>query len=84
MDSYTVVIVLGIVGFFLLAALLLVPINRFLKKEEKASEKWTDEHFKRLEANEPYEIGGTREVGEGSEPGEGPDASSQNRAIHEN
>ena len=39
--DYTWVILGTIVGFFSLAALLLVPVYRFLKREEKESEQWT-------------------------------------------
>lgn len=40
--NYTLVILGTLIGFILLAALLLVPIYLFLKREEKESEKWTD------------------------------------------
>ncbi len=43
MDSYYLVIVGTIVGFFALAAALLVPVYRFLKKEEQTAELWTEE-----------------------------------------
>ncbi len=43
MDSYYLVIVGTIVGFFVLAAALLVPVYRFLKKEEQTAELWTEE-----------------------------------------
>ncbi len=43
MDSYYFVIVITFVGFFALAAALLVPIYRFLKKEEQTAELWTEE-----------------------------------------
>ena len=42
MDKYTVVIILTAVGFFGLAALLLVPIWRFLNSEQKRGEEWTN------------------------------------------
>lgn len=41
--DYTWVILGTIVGFFSLAALLLVPVYRFLNREEKVSEAWTKE-----------------------------------------
>ena len=41
--NFTWVILVTLVGFFALAAMLLVPVYRFLKSEEKASEKWTRE-----------------------------------------
>jgi hypothetical protein len=40
MDQYTFVIIATTVGFFALAALLLVPVYRFLKREEEASKQW--------------------------------------------
>ncbi|GAB5520296.1 MAG: hypothetical protein RhofKO_25470 [Rhodothermales bacterium] len=43
MDQYTVVIIVSFVGFCALAAILLVPIYRFLKREEQASQSWTAE-----------------------------------------
>ncbi|NND73159.1 MAG: hypothetical protein HKN43_16420 [Rhodothermales bacterium] len=41
MDKYTLIIILATLGFFALAAILLVPIYLFLLKEEKVSAKWT-------------------------------------------
>ncbi|MBT8399102.1 MAG: hypothetical protein KJO98_01390 [Rhodothermia bacterium] len=43
MDKYVVAIILTTIGFFALAAILLVPVWRFLNKEEKISEEWTEE-----------------------------------------
>lgn len=43
MDKYTIVIILTAIGFFALAALLLVPIWRFLDSEEKRADEWTNE-----------------------------------------
>jgi hypothetical protein len=43
MDKYTVVIILTAIGFFALAAALLVPIWRFLSREEVRAEQWTRE-----------------------------------------
>ena len=45
--DYTWVIVVTLIGFFALAAMLLVPVYRFLKREEKASERWTSEALRR-------------------------------------
>lgn len=44
MSDYTLVIILTLVGFIGLAALLLVPVYRFLKREEKMGTKWTKEN----------------------------------------
>jgi len=41
MDDYFVVIVVTIVGFCILASILLVPVYLFLKKEEKLADNWT-------------------------------------------
>ena len=46
--DYTWVIIGTTVGFFALAAVLLVPIYKFLKREEKVAEQWTRE---KLEAS---------------------------------
>lgn len=43
MDEYTAAVIIATVGFFALAAILLVPVWRFLKREEAASEEWTHE-----------------------------------------
>ncbi len=42
-NDYTMIIIATSIGFFSLAAILLVPIYLFLKREEKASEEWTKE-----------------------------------------
>ncbi len=48
--SYALLIILTLVGFFLLAAVLLVPVYRFLEREEQASKRWTEEELaKRLQ-----------------------------------
>ena len=39
--NYTWIIIGTTVGFFALAAALLVPIYKFLNREEKESESWT-------------------------------------------
>ncbi|PSQ83525.1 MAG: hypothetical protein BRD45_03880 [Bacteroidetes bacterium QS_8_64_10] len=41
MDFYAVVAFLTLIGFAGLAALLLVPVYLFLKREEQASKRWT-------------------------------------------
>ena len=45
MDKYYVAIALTTVGFFALAALLLVPVWRFLRREEEISKNWTEERL---------------------------------------
>lgn len=42
MSDYITIIIVTFVGFVALAALLLVPVYRFLKREERAATKWTD------------------------------------------
>jgi len=39
--NYTLIILATAVGFFLLAAILLVPIYLFLNREEESSKRWT-------------------------------------------
>lgn len=46
MEDYWVVIILTVVGFFALAALLLIPVWKFLNKEEVTAEKWDQHHNK--------------------------------------
>ncbi|PQJ35551.1 hypothetical protein BSZ35_13900 [Salinibacter sp. 10B] len=41
--EYLPIIVATLVGFGLLAALLLVPVYRFLERERKVAKKWTPE-----------------------------------------
>ncbi len=41
--SSILIMIMALVGFFLLAAILLVPVYLFLKKEKKVSEQWTPE-----------------------------------------
>ncbi len=45
MGGYTGVILLTLVGFLALAALLLMPVYRFLKREEKVAEAWTEDPY---------------------------------------
>lgn len=43
MGEYTLVIIATLIGFFLLAALLLTPVYSFLEREKQASKEWTPE-----------------------------------------
>ena len=63
MDKYTIVIILTAIGFFALAALLLVPIWRFLDSEEKRADEWTREASGSppAETEEPVEDSGARD-----------------------
>ncbi len=45
MGEYNGVILLTLIGFLALAALLLTPVYRFLKREEKAAEAWTEDPY---------------------------------------
>lgn len=47
MTDFTVVILLTLFGFLFLAALLLVPVYRFLRREEQASRRWTKNELAR-------------------------------------
>jgi len=39
--DYTLTIVVAFVGFVALAALLLIPVWRFLRREEESAKRWT-------------------------------------------
>ena len=41
-SDFYIVIAVAFVGFFVLAFVLLFPVYRFMKREEKRSEAWTD------------------------------------------
>lgn len=45
--NYLLIILLTFVGFVALAAILLVPVYLFLKREERASDAWTPEALAR-------------------------------------
>lgn len=47
MTDYTLIILLTLFGFLGLAALLLVPVYRFLRREEQSSRKWTRDELAR-------------------------------------
>ena len=47
--TYTTVILIALFGFLALAAILLVPVYRFIQREERVSRAWTPEA---LEAHE--------------------------------
>lgn len=68
--EYLPIIVGTIVGFGLLAAALLIPVYRFLEREQKVAEKWTPEALAER-ARERNEAGGdgvaTPEADDGDE-----------------
>jgi type II secretory pathway pseudopilin PulG len=47
MDYYTLVILASLIGFLLLAALLLVPVYRFLQREDEAAQRFTDVYLRK-------------------------------------
>lgn len=53
MTDYTTIIIVTFVAFLTLAALLLVPVYRFIQKEKEASRKWTDEELARRSHDRP-------------------------------
>jgi len=57
--AHVVLILLALVGFFLLATVLLVPIYLFLQREKKASERWTPEAMARRMRDTPPSPNGT-------------------------
>lgn len=66
--KYLPVIVVTLVGFAALAALLLVPISRFLDREQEVAEEWTPEAIaERMRERQQTATNGT-EVPEDEEP----------------
>jgi hypothetical protein len=62
MDYYTLIIILTAIAFFALAAVLLVPVWRFLGREEEKSRQWIDSSIERdsvdsADENEPSASG---------------------------
>ncbi len=58
--EYLPIIVATLVGFGALAAILLVPIYRFLDREQEVAEKWTPEALaKRMQEKERAATNGT-------------------------
>jgi hypothetical protein len=51
--SSILLIVMALVGFFLLAAVLLIPVYLFLQREKRASEQWTPEALARRTREAP-------------------------------
>lgn len=68
--EYFPIVVGTVVGFGLLAALLLVPVYRFLEREEKVAEEWTPEALaERMQDDHATATNG--------EPSDAPDAPSR-------
>lgn len=73
--EYLPLILATLVGFGLLAAALLVPVWRFLDREQKVAEKWTPETLaKRMRKQESADTNGTHNDTDSS------DASTADRA----
>lgn len=65
--EYLPIIIATLLGFGALAAILLVPIYRFLDREQEVAEKWTPEALaKRMHEKEQAATNGTDEPGESS------------------
>lgn len=45
MDSYDLLILATLIGFFALAYMLLAPVYKFLEREKQASKEWTPERI---------------------------------------
>jgi hypothetical protein len=73
--EYLPIIVGTLVGFGLLAAALLVPVYRFLEREQKVAEKWTPEALAER-ARERREAGGN---GQAASEGDGEDEGAADR-----
>ncbi|MFB6248048.1 MAG: hypothetical protein ABEL97_05710 [Salinibacter sp.] len=66
--EYLPIIVGTLVGFGLLAAVLLVPVYRFLERERKVAQEWTPEALaERMQDQEPPATHGTAPDGESVE-----------------
>ena len=61
MTDYTLIIVLTLVGFLALAAILLVPVYRFLRREEEASRKWSSREIARRQHLNPPASNGRKQ-----------------------
>lgn len=57
MGGYPLIIVVTLIGFLLLAFILLAPVYRFLQREEEASQQWTDEALARRQQEAPARNG---------------------------
>lgn len=68
--GYALLIILTLIGFFLLAAVLLVPVYRFLEREEQVSKRWTEDQLAERMREHRAQSNGTEEpsVSEGSDP----------------
>lgn len=54
MDEYDLIIVLTLIGFIVVAVLLLYPVYRFLLRQEEVSRDWTEEKVaERLSQSKP-------------------------------
>ncbi len=73
--QYLPIIAGTLIGFALLAALLLVPIWRFLNREQEVAEEWTPEAVaERMRERRQTSTNGTEAVEEGSPSAEQSDA----------
>lgn len=68
MGEYTLLIVATLVGFFLLATLLLAPVNAFLEREKQLSKEWTPEKIAERLRQKRAAMDGAEDASE--EPGE--------------
>lgn len=49
LDAWTIIIITTLFGFLALAAMLLVPVYRFLRREERTSREWTPSEMAKRE-----------------------------------
>ncbi|MFB6098603.1 MAG: hypothetical protein ABEK84_05735 [Salinibacter sp.] len=67
--QYLPVIVITLVGFAALAALLLVPISRFLDREQEVAKDWTPEALaERMRERQQEATNGTKSAETGAAP----------------
>lgn len=75
MDTgYALLIVATLIGFFLLAYLLLAPVYHFLDREQQASKEWTPERIAEKLQERRASTNGTDEEAAGDQPEPSADA----------
>lgn len=63
MTDYTIIIIVTLVGFLALAAVLLVPVYRFIQREKEVASRWTKEAIARQSHDRPPRNGVDKEPG---------------------
>lgn len=61
MDQYDIIIILTLIGFLVVATLLLFPVYRFLIRQEEISKEWTQEKIAERQAKDSRATNGKPE-----------------------